>query len=88
VVVLNYVLADEVNVGYHDVENEIVSKVNGEEVKDLKDLVTKIESSKGVRRDRDRSWRQVRAQDPDATAANPRIMTRYRIGADRSDDLK
>jgi S1-C subfamily serine protease len=89
VVVLQYVLADEVNVGYHDVDNEVVTKVNGQDVKDLKDLVQKIESSTAdyIELETEEGDKMV-LSSADAKSANPRIMTRYRIGADRSEDLK
>jgi hypothetical protein len=89
VIVLQYVLADEVNVGYHEVENEVVTGVDGHDVKDMKDLVNRIESSKAeyVEIDTEQGDKYVLSAQ-EARAANPRIMARYRIPADRSDDLK
>ncbi len=89
VVIMQYVLADEVNVGYHAMEDMIVETVNGESVTDLKDMIQKIESSTA-------QYVEIGAEGGnkivlDAQAARealPRILTRYRIPADRSDDLK
>jgi S1-C subfamily serine protease len=89
VVILQYVLADEVNVGYHDVRDQVAARVNGEDVADLKDLVQRIEGT-------DREFIEIETEAgekivlfaAEARAANPRIMERYRIPADRSEDLK
>lgn len=47
VVVLQKVLADRVNQGYHDFENLVVERVNGERVRSLRHLVALIAGSQG-----------------------------------------
>ncbi|MEA3485313.1 MAG: trypsin-like peptidase domain-containing protein [Candidatus Aerophobetes bacterium] len=46
VIILVKVLADEVNVGYHNRRWEVVSEVNGKKIKDMRDLVDAFESNK------------------------------------------
>jgi len=89
VVVLQYVLADNVNVGYHGLENMVVARVNGEKIKDLKELVERIEGTEA-------GFVQIDTEDGDkvvlsveaAKEAAPRILERYMIPADRSKDLQ
>jgi S1-C subfamily serine protease len=89
IVILTFVLADKVNVGYHDLTNQIVATVNGEKIADLKDLVAKIESAKtdyitiGTE-----TGKTLVISVKNAQEATPRILERYRIPADRSPDLK
>lgn len=42
-VVLSQTLSDSVNIGYEVLENKLIEKVNGESVRDLNDLVEKVE---------------------------------------------
>ncbi len=46
VILLARVLADEVNMGYHNRRYEVISEVNGKKIKDMKDLVNVLENSK------------------------------------------
>ncbi len=87
--ILQYVLADEVNVGYHNMRSLVVERVNGEKVKNLKDLIDKIESSneKFIKIETESHNRVVLSKEA-ALAANSRILERYRIPADRSEDLQ
>jgi hypothetical protein len=88
-VVLQYVLADEANVGYHDMRNLFVASVNGDKVRDLADLVSKVESSGNyfVSIEFDNGDRIVLSREA-ALAANGRIQERYGIPSDRSQDLR
>ncbi len=45
-VILTQVLPDNLNVGYHNYQNEIVSRVNGIEIKAFQDLVSLLHSQK------------------------------------------
>ena len=45
VIVLNKVLPSEINVGYHDLYEEIVVSVNGKRPLNMKDLISIIEKS-------------------------------------------
>jgi len=46
VIILVKVLADEVNVGYHNRRYEVISEVNGRKIKDMRDLVDALENNK------------------------------------------
>lgn len=46
VVVLLNVLPDDINVGYHDYDNEVVARVNGQEVKSFKDFIMLLQDIK------------------------------------------
>ena len=46
IVVLLDVLPDDINVGYHDFGKDVVTKVNGREIKSFRDLVTVINEEK------------------------------------------
>jgi hypothetical protein len=46
VVVLLDVLPDDINVGYHDVGKDVVTKINGRDIKSFRDLVTVINEVK------------------------------------------
>ena len=89
IVVLSEVMADEVNVGYQYIKYTAVTRVNGRQVRDLKDFIAKVEAVK-------RGFLEIELEDDivivmDAEkcrAANPRIMERYRVPADRSADLR
>jgi len=89
VVVLQFVLADKANVGYHNIDNAVVKSVNGEKIVDMKDLVAKIEKAEGefVEIETEGGDRLVfsRATAKDVTE---RVLKRYRIPGDRSDDLR
>jgi len=89
VVVLQMVLADEVNVGYHEYSDLVVTKVDGQPVKDLADLVQQIKSGTGefVTIETEDGKFVVLARSA-ANQANPRILQRYQINSDRSRDLK
>ncbi|MFC2092180.1 S1C family serine protease, partial [Elusimicrobiota bacterium] len=47
IVILLKVLADEINIGYHDWNNIVVSRVNDKIIRDMKSLVTALESNTG-----------------------------------------
>jgi len=42
IVILSKVLPDEVNIGYHNMGNLIIEKVNGQKISTLKDLIKKV----------------------------------------------
>jgi hypothetical protein len=88
VVVLQKVLADRVNRGYHDLESQRISKVQGRSVRTLRDLVRIVERTAGefVIFDTSEGQRIVidRAEAAEREAA---IAKRYGVPADRSVDL-
>ena len=90
VVIALKVLAADVNEGYHKFTNWTVDKVNGEKVKNMKDLVAKIEGNKTdpfvvISNDIDQRIVLDRKRVAESRA---RILQTYRIQSDRSDDLK
>lgn len=90
VLLLLKVLPADVNQGYHSFANWVVSKVNGQELKNLADLVRKVE---GPSEDpfvvfESESGQQIVLDRAKAEAAEANILQVYRIAQDRSDDLK
>ncbi len=90
VVLVVRVLADDVNRGYHRWSNWIVEYVNGEKITNLKELIHKVkatgESEFIVFSDRRNS--EMVLDRKRAIAAGPGILGRYRIPADRSENLR
>ncbi len=89
VVVMSEVLADEINQGYQNIRYQVVTKLNGKCIRDMRDLISRIEGMKS-------GFIELELQDhikivldiDKCRQANERIMKRYRIPADRSLDLK
>lgn len=83
-IVLTMVLSDEVNIGYQDKECELVRKVNGKPVHNLRELIRMVETcesefitfSLGDDLPIILDTKKIRN-------ATPRILERYRIPADR-----
>lgn len=89
VVVLSLIMADEVNMGYQNIDCVELTHVNGQKVKNLKDLIATIEQSN------DEFITFTVGEDfpiildlKKLKAATPRILERYRVPADRSANLK
>ncbi len=84
VVVLTYILPSEVNTGYQDIRNEIITEVNGEHVSGFEDLIQLLEGSQG-------EYVQLRTNlghlivldRQNAMDSNSEILHRYNIPADR-----
>ncbi len=88
VVVLVKVLADEINIGYHDSQNVIVSHVNGKKVSGMKDLVDAFEKHGGKYHViEDIRGYMIILSKTSVDEHSLRILKRYKIGADRSADL-
>ncbi len=89
VVILQKVLADKVNQGYHEYENHVVVSVDGTPIRSIRHLVEVAESSRTP-------YFSVGLQDGqrivlDRKAADERksaILERYGVRSDRSPDLK
>jgi S1-C subfamily serine protease len=89
VIVLNKVLADDVNVGYHHLKNKIVATVNGNEISTMESMVKAFEKNKnkyhiikmesGIRIILNRNHVESRENI---------ILNRFNINSDRSDELK
>ncbi len=88
VVVLQKVLADRVNVGYHDWESFAVTAVGDVKIACLKDMITAVEAC-------DDQFLRLAMSDGDelvldreqAFKRNKAILRRFGVPADRSDDL-
>lgn len=83
------VLAAAVNEGYHDIRNWAVRQVNGTPVRNLRDLIARVESGGGdyVVFENDIGQELV-IQRKAAETSVKNILDRYRIPADRSEDLQ
>jgi S1-C subfamily serine protease len=89
VVVLVEVLADEINVGYHDLDNRVISRVNGKKISTMEDLVAAFENHSGKYHIiLDERGHQIVLDRRKVDQNSQRILERYRITSDRSDDLK
>ena len=88
VVVLSSVLAAEVNVGYQNFGAVIVEKVNGQKIKDLKQLISIIhDTKKGFIVFQLKNKTKLVFDVEKLKKSTPLIMNRYRIPRDRSLDL-
>ena len=89
VLVLVKVLADELNIGYHASKNVIISSVNGKHVSHIHDLVDAFEAHQGdYHVIEDSNGFVITLDRREAEEANPNILKKYRIIADRSEDLR
>jgi len=89
IVVLVKVLADEINVGYHDFVDAVISSVNGVKISRIADLVRGFENNKGEYHviEDIRGFKMVLDRKR-VDESRERILKKYKIGADRSIDLK
>ena len=89
VVLLSRVLADEINRGYHDINNTVVVKINDKIISTMKDVADAIENNDGIYHviENDTGAKFVLRKDQ-ADNYGARILQTYRIGSDRSEDLK
>ncbi len=89
ILVLQQVLADETNKGYHDFSNLVVKKVNEKTPKDIKDLISIIENLKDQYLIIDlENSNQIILELSESKKATELILKRYGINFDRSEDLK
>jgi S1-C subfamily serine protease len=87
VVVLAHVLADKVNVGYEAFANDVVAAVDGHAPVDMRDFVRHVDRARGQLVVKLTSGAIVLLDAAQARAALPRILSRYHVPGDRSDDL-
>ncbi len=89
VVLISKLLADKVNQGYKDLENSVVADVDGQRVSHMKSLAASLTTGKSkVVRIGLEDGRQVVIDRALARERHQPILTKYRLPADRSDDLK
>lgn len=87
-VVLMAILADDCNVGYKNFEGQILRKVNGQAIINMKDLVARIEANKEKYLTLEFDQGFVVVLDTEqARAATDRVLTNYRAPSAKSADL-
>jgi S1-C subfamily serine protease len=86
-VVLSRVFADELTVGYEHYDTQLLKSVNGQTPRDMRHLVQLVENARGVISFETARRARIDIDSDEARAALTRIMRRYRIPRDRSDDL-
>ncbi|RLB32824.1 MAG: hypothetical protein DRH20_14275 [Deltaproteobacteria bacterium] len=87
-IVLVKVLADEVNIGYHELVDKVVCEVNGVRISRIEDLVRAFEENRGrYHVIRDSKGFELVLDRRKAVESTKRILQKYRIPADRSQDL-
>lgn len=89
VIVLVKVLANEINIGYHDSKNVVITAVNGKQVATMNDLVRAFEHHDGEYHViEDTNGFKVTLSRKKVEEANEIILKKYKIASDRSEDLK
>jgi hypothetical protein len=88
-VILVKVLADEINIGYHNSQNVVVSSVNGKNISSVRDLVAAFEQYEGEYHviEDVRGYKIVLTK-MSVDEHSAKILKKYKITSDRSDDLK
>ncbi|MCE5299512.1 MAG: trypsin-like peptidase domain-containing protein [Spirochaetia bacterium] len=89
IIIVRQVLADETNVGYEDFRNLVVTSVNGAGIRDMRDLIAKIEGSKENYLEIELEGRDKIVLDAaKSREASPGILGRYQVEFDRSENLR
>ncbi len=89
VVLISRVLASDINDGYQDIMFWRVETVNGQRVRRMEELISLIEDHTGpytVLENRD--GKKIILDNEQAGKSHERILSMYRIGSDRSEDLR
>lgn len=89
IVVVIKVLADKLTEGYQSDRNFVISKINGEAIKNIRHALAILDNAKG-------DFVTIEAEDGDmyvlnrkkAMERNPSILKKFRISSDRSEDLR
>lgn len=88
-ILLTKVLADEINLGYHDTDNVIIEKVNGVKISSMKHLIELFEKNTGLYHIiEDDTGKIIILRKDKVEKFSSRILQTYRIDSDRSADLK
>jgi S1-C subfamily serine protease len=97
VIFINQVLPDDINVGYHKINQAIVTKINGKEISEMKDVIEAFKSPQNgfhvietdnFSADPDSAATKIVIRASEAEAANKGILKNFVIPSDRSEDLK
>jgi hypothetical protein len=87
-VVLQKVLADRVNQGYHELESVLIDTVDGTRVRSLGHLMEMVESGRGqYLQVQARDGRQIVIERAAAVERHRIILERFGVPRDRSPDL-
>jgi S1-C subfamily serine protease len=88
VVVLTTVLADELNIGYQDLEDVVITVVNGVAISTIKDLVKAVEANKGeFHVFVDKKGNRIVLDRKHTEERHGLILKKYKVVSDRSEDL-
>jgi hypothetical protein len=88
-IVLVNVLADDINLGYHDVEDRVITQVNGKRISNMKDLINAFEQHNGDYHEIvDESGYRIVLEKDKVDLHEQKILKRYNVGSDRSADLQ
>lgn len=88
-IILTKVLADEINLGYHDLDNIIIEKVNGKKISGMKDLIDSFENNKDLYHIiEDDTGKKIILRKDKVDMFSKRILKTYHIESERSLDLK
>lgn len=80
IVILSKVLPDQINIGYHDYRNEIVTAVNGRPVRKLADVFAAVDRDNGLKNVSLMGYDvDLVLAEEELAAANQRIAVNYRI---------
>lgn len=80
VVILSRVLPDQINIGYHEYRDEVVSAVNGRPVRRLADVFKAVDQEGGLKRVALMGYGvDLVLDEEEMPAANKRIAANYRI---------
>ena len=87
IVLMTNVLPNEINVGYHDLSDEIITSLNGTPVYRLQQMIDMIDAApdNAFLSFETRKKRRIIIPKNEAREKNAEILARYRISADRSE---
>lgn len=89
VVLLVKVLADEINVGYHELKNRVISEVNGVDIAGMQELVEALETHDGPYHEIvDEKGYRIVLDAGETAKRNQSILETFRILSGKSEDLE
>jgi S1-C subfamily serine protease len=97
IVFINQVLPNDVNSGYHRLSQVVVDRINGENISEMKDVITALKKPQGGFHiietdsffgDPDSAASKIVLSAEKCEAANKDILQAFAIPSDRSEDLK
>lgn len=97
IIFINQVLPNEINLGYHKISQAVVTKINGVNISEMKDVIDAFKKPLGnfhvietdnFAADVDSASSKIVIRADKADAANAEILKTFSIPSDRSDDLK